>query len=77
MDLCHAKTVTSTLLQVTIVDNVTVYCTTSLEVYSRLSRDLGRKIGPYIGRVDAADTRDQPREYNRMKPERSHSRQNL
>ena len=37
---------------------------------------LGRKVGQCVGRVDAADTRDRPQEYNRwMNPERSRSRQ--
>jgi len=44
------------------------YRATSLEVYLRaclaVYRVLGRKIGQCVGHVDAADTRDRPREYN-------------
>jgi len=70
--------VTSTLLQVAIVDNA-AYRTTSLEVYLRVCRAvyraLGRKVGQCVGRVDAADTRDRSREYNQwMNPEQSRSR---
>ena len=75
MDLCNAKAIT--LLQVTTVDDVTLFIV-QLEVYPRacraIYRALGRKVGQY---ADHADTRDQPREYNRWaNPERSRSHQN-
>jgi len=62
------------------VDDNAVYRTTSLEVYLRacraVYRALSRKVDQCVDRVDAADTQDRPREYNRwMNPERSRSRQ--
>ena len=45
------------------------YRITSLEIYFHdcraVYRALDRKIGQCVDRVDAADTRDRPREYNR------------
>jgi len=68
VDLCYAKTVRNTLLQVAVVNVVTLLIV-QLEVFLRACRTvyraLDRKIDQCVGRVDAADTRDQPREYNR------------
>ena len=49
--------------------NVVTLLIVQLEVFLRACRTvyraLDRKIDQCVGRVDAADTRDQPREYNR------------
>jgi len=65
MNFCYAKTVTSTLLHVAIVDDVMLLIIQRREKFIlALAGHLivDRKVNQCIGRVDTADIRDQLRE---------------